>query len=269
MSGPAGRSLLAALAALLALFAGLAAQAQTFPALSGRVVDAAGIIPDTQEAALTAKLEALETQSQRQFVVATVPSLEGYDIADYGYRLGRHWGIGDKERNDGAILLVAPNERKVRIEVGYGLEGVMTDGLSFLIIQNAIVPRFKAGDMPGGIEAGADALIAHLSLPEDQARQVAAAASARPQADEATLSNLLPALLWMGFIVFFIILPLARRGRGGRRHDSGLGPVIIWSAINELSRGGGWSGGGGGFSGGGDFSGGGGSFGGGGSSGSW
>lgn len=272
MSGMAGRSVLAALAALLALFAGLAAQAQTFPALTGRVVDAAGIIPDDREAALTAKLEALETQSQRQFVVATVPSLEGYDIADYGYRLGRHWGIGDKERNDGAILLVAPNERKVRIEVGYGLEGVVTDGLSFLIIQNAIVPRFKAGDMPGGIEAGADALIAHLSLPEDQARQVAAAASARPQADEAALSNLLPALAWIFFIVVFIILPLARRGRGGRRHDSGLGPVIIWSALNELSRGGGggWSSGGGNdWGGGGGFSGGGGSFGGGGSSGSW
>ena len=114
------------LASLLLMVAGVA-QAQTFPPLTGRVVDAASIIPDDQEAALTAKLDALEKESSRQLVVATVPSLEGYDISDYGYRLGRAWGIGQKDQNNGSILLVAPNDRKVRIEVGYGLEPILPD----------------------------------------------------------------------------------------------------------------------------------------------
>jgi uncharacterized protein len=102
------------------LVAPLAAQPQ-FPELTGRVVDNADILTPEAEAALTAKLAALETQTQRQLVVATVPDLQGYDISDYGYQLGRAWGLGDAERNDGALLLVAPNDRKVRIEVGYGL----------------------------------------------------------------------------------------------------------------------------------------------------
>ena len=128
-----------------------------FPPLTGRVTDAADVIPPDVEARLDQKLTALEAGTGRQLVVATVPDLQGYEISDYGYQLGRTWGIGSKERNDGALLIVAPKERKVRIEVGYGLEGVLTDGLSSLIISQQIVPRFKQGDLPGGIEAGTDA----------------------------------------------------------------------------------------------------------------
>ena len=141
----------------VALLLPAAAQAQTFPALTGPVVDQANILPPESEARITQKLIALKAQSQRQVTVVTLASLEGYEISDYGYRLGRHWGLGDKARNDAAILIVAPTDRKLRIEVGYGLEPVLTDGLSFLIINRQIVPRFKAGDMPGGIEAGTDA----------------------------------------------------------------------------------------------------------------
>lgn len=232
------------------------ASAQTFPALSGRVVDAANIIPPDVEAQLDAKLQGLETQSQRQLVVVTLPSLEGYEISDYGYRLGRHWGIGDKQRNDGALLIVAPTERKVRIEVGYGLEPVMTDGLSFLIINNTILPRFKAGDMPGGIVAGTDAIIAQLTLPEDQARQIAL--KAKQEAEQEQRGFPFPLIIFGLFILFFFVLPAM--GVGGRRYRGmgGVPPVIVW---------GGGSGSGGGFGGG--FSGGGGSFGGGGASGSW
>ncbi|MGD9470556.1 MAG: YgcG family protein [Novosphingobium sp.] len=229
--------------------------AQEFPALTGRVVDAANIIPPDVETQLDAKLAGLESQSQRQLVIATLPSLQGYEISDYGYQLGRHWGIGDKERNDGALLIVAPNERKVRIEVGYGLEPVLTDGLSHLIIQNDILPRFKAGDMPGGIVAGTDAIITQLTLPEDQARQVAASASATPESGIP-----LPMIIWLLFFFFFFVLPIIRRVRGGRAYGGGAGPVIVWGGGSSSSSGG--------FSGGG-FSGGGGSFGGGGSSGSW
>ncbi len=235
--------------------------AQEFPALDGRVTDAAGIIPADVETRLTEKLEALETGSHRQLVIATVPDLQGYDIADYGYRLGREWGIGDKERNDGALLIVAPNERKVRIEVGYGLEGTLTDGLSFLIINEEIVPRFKAGDMPGGIEAGTDAIITQLTLPPEEARRVAEMADKIPEI------SWWPRIFFMMFIFFFFILPILRAifGRkGGRRFKGSRSSPIVWLPSGGSSWG---SSSGGGFSGG--FSGGGGSFGGGGASGGW
>ncbi len=241
------------------------AWAQSFPQLTGRVVDGANVIPDDAEARLNQKLAALETQSHRQLIIVTLADLQGYEISDYGYQLGRHWGIGDKERNDGALLIIAPNQRKVRIEVGYGLEPVLTDGLSALIIQGEIVPRFKAGDMPGGIEAGADAVIKQLTLPDEEARKIAAAA--KPVTTKG--SAILPAIIWLVFISLVFILPMARRARGGSQYrSSGLGPIILWSVLSGMSNsrggGGGWSGGGGG-----GFSGGGGSFGGGGASGGW
>lgn len=261
---------LTALAALLAV----PTAAQDFPALSGRVVDAADIIPADVEAELSQKLEALEAQSQRQLVVVTLPDLQGYDIADYGYRLGREWGIGDETRNDGALLIVAPTERKLRIEIGYGLEGIMTDALSSLIINSQIVPRFRDGDMPGGIMAGTDAIIAQLQLPEDEARLVAQQAGQKRESDGGFPIG---TLVWIAFILFFFVLPMLR-GRGRRRRYSSpwggaARDIILWEVgkavargLSDGHRGGGF---GGGFGGGGGFSGGGGSFGGGGASGGW
>lgn len=254
-------ALLLCLGALLAPSAWAEPQ---FPKLTGRVVDAADVLPPEVEARLTQKLEALEQQSQRQLVVATVPGLQGYDISDYGYQLGRAWGIGDKERNDGVLLLVAPQERRVRIETGYGLEGILPDGMGFLIINNDIVPRFRAGDMAGGIEAGADAIIQQLTLPPEQAEQIAAQAvqQSRRRGSGSPLGAVIPLL----FILFFFVLPILRAstGHGGRRRR-GFGAPIIWmpGGFGGGGGGGGWGGGGGGFSGGG------GSFGGGGASGSW
>ena len=266
-----------------------------FPALTGRVVDTADIIPADVEAQLTAKLEALETQSQRQLVVTTVPSLQGYDISDYGYQLGREWGLGDAQRNDGALLIVAPNERKVRIEVGYGLEGYLTDALSALIIQNEILPAFRDGDMPGGVVAGTDAIISQLVLPPDEAARVAQEATETRQSDGGFPFGF---LIWIGFMFFFFVLPIMRgagrrrkyrsKGKGpwGKRRDDddddhgggmrgAVGNIILWEIGSAIARGA-MSGGGGGSSGwgggggfGGGFSGGGGSFGGGGASGGW
>ena len=261
-----------ALAAILVAFATLLAApllAQDFPALTGRVVDEANIIPSDVEAKLTLQLAALEQQSQRQLVVVTLNDLQGYDISDYGYQLGREWGIGDEERNDGALLIVAPNERKVRIEVGYGLEGIMTDALSSLIIQNAIIPRFRDGDMPDGIVAGTNAITQQLVLPEDEARQIASEAG---QARGRDSGFPIGALIWFAFIFFFFILPMIR-GRGRRRRFGGtVGNIILWEVGSAIARSAINSGGSsGGFSGdfGGGFSGGGGSFGGGGASGGW
>ena len=245
-----------------------------FPELTGPVVDQANVIPDDEEARLTQKLLALKAQSQRQLQVVTVASLQDYDISDYANRLFREWQLGDKSRNDGVMLIVAPQERRMRIEVGYGMEPTVTDGISFLVINKIITPQFKAGNLPGGIEAGTDALIQQLSLPPEQAAQVAAQANLQQaQERKATQNQFNPtSLIWIGFVLLFFILPMLRRMRGGKGYrSSGLGQIVMWSVLDGMTRGGGggsgWGGGGGG--GGGGWGGGGGSSGGGGASGSW
>jgi uncharacterized protein len=249
--------------ALLALLLAMPALAQTFPALSGRVVDEAGVLDPAAEAALTAKLKQVEDQSGRQLVVATIADLQGYPIEDYGYRLGRSWGIGEKDRNSGIILIVAPNSRKMRIEVGRGLEPYMTDALSGRIIRDQMVPHFKAGDYPGGINAGVDAIIPQLTLPpEEAAKRASEARDQRSSGGDVDLGSI---IFWL-FIFFFFILPLLRSmfgGKRGRRMGGGP-PIILWGP-------GDWSGGSSGGSSWGDggFSGGGGDFGGGGASGDW
>jgi uncharacterized protein len=278
------RLVLAFLFALLAV----PAQAQTFPALTGRVVDAANLLSPEQEAQLTQLSADIEKASSRQFVVATIPDLQGYSIEDYGYQLGRKWGIGQKDASNGIILIVAPNERKVRIEVGYGLEPVMTDALSSVIVRHDILPRFKAGDMPGGIMAGANAIGEQMKLPLEAAevaakQKVDAAAPQRTSSGKSDgTAGVLVLVFWGIVILFFVFGSIAGRNRRGRRYrsGSGLGEVLLWTAIdaamhsNDRGHGsGGWGSGGGsdwgGGGGGGGFSGGGGSFGGGGASGSW
>src|SRR3546814_12759715 len=111
-----------------------------------------------------------DLQSGRQVVVATLADLQGYDIADYGYRLGRTWGIGQKGEDNGALLIVAPGERTVRIEVGYGLEGILTDAMSSIIKQRAIIPHFKKDDYPGGIAAGVNEIGKLPAPPHNKAR---------------------------------------------------------------------------------------------------
>jgi uncharacterized protein len=153
-------------AILLVFFAGTEgalAQEITFPSLTGRVVDEASLLDAAKRTEIEAKLAALEEKTSDQLVVITVRSLQGRTIEEYGYRLGRAWAIGQKDKNNGVLLIVAPNERKVRVEVGYGLEGALPDAISNLIIQNAILPRFKANDYPGGIARGVDEIIKVLS----------------------------------------------------------------------------------------------------------
>ncbi|WCT74038.1 TPM domain-containing protein [Sphingomonas naphthae] len=268
-----------------ALLALSPARAQEFPKFTGLVVDAANILSPADEAALITKLETLQKDTNHQLVVATIPDLQGYDIADYGYQLGRAWGVGLKGADNGLILLVAPKERKVRIEVGYGLTPIVTDALSGLIIRNAITPEFKAGDMPAGINAGVDALATQLRLPDDQARAKAAAAAKEFDSQRKRSAGMPVGIIIWIVILLFVILPMFRGRRGRRRSggDSGIWPaIVIWDALNDSRHhgGGSWgggggsssggdSGGGGGWGGGGFTGGGGGSFGGGGSSGSW
>ena len=264
------------LAIVALLFLAGEAVAQTFPPLTGRVVDQAHLLTPQQVQDLTSKSQALETQTGRQLVVATVNSLEGYPVEDYGYRLGRAWGIGQKGKDNGVILLVAPNDHKVRIEVGYGATAYLTDAMSGLIIREAITPRFKQGDFGGGIEAGSDALIKQLSLPPDEAAKNVAAAEQTQQRRQHSGGNPLPFIFWL-MVIGFVALSHFRRGVGQRyRHrHGGISPWVMLWGLNALSNSGrgGWGGGsswgGGGGGGFGGFSGGGGSFGGGGASGSW
>lgn len=262
------RSLARMLFAVLLLLAA-PVRAQSFPALTGRVVDDAHLLSAQQATALDAKLAALQQQSQRQLVVVTLPDLQGYDIADYGFRLGDKWGIGDKKRDDGALLIVAPKERKVRIEVGYGLEGVLTDALSGRIIRNDIVPHFKQNDYPGGIDAGVDAITKILLLPPDEARKLAAQAQKESRSDDNG-----GMAIFVLFILLFFVLPMILRRRRGRAYRGGIAPIILWGPTIGGGRHGGGSSGGGfsggsGWGNGGGFSGGGGGFGGGGASGGW
>ncbi|WP_343520437.1 TPM domain-containing protein [Sphingomonas sp.] len=263
--------------ALLAL--AVAAQpvsAQSFPKRTIEpVIDAANIIPDDQEAELSRILDQFEQEKGQQFVVATIPSLEGRSIEDYGYQLGREWGIGRKDVNDGVILIVAPNERKVRIEVGYGLTPVLTAQLSGAIVSDVILPRFREGDMPGGIRAGADAILEQLRLPAPQAE-----ARAKRILDERKKKRdnggWFVIAFWI-FVILLIVLPIVIGAARGRKYRGGHAPVVIWGpgrgdgGSSSWSGGSSWGGGGSswGGGGGGGFSGGGGSFGGGGASGGW
>src|SRR6059058_2139226 len=234
--------------ALLLAFFALAspALAQTFPQLSGRVVDDAHLLTPAQVADLTSKSQALEAQKGAQLVVATVNSLEGYPVEDYGYRLGRAWGIGQKGKDNGVILLVAPNEHKVRIEVGYGTTPYLTDAMSGLIIRENITPRFKQGDFGGGIEAGADAIIKQVSLPPEEAQKNVAAAEQAQQQRQHSGGNPLPLFFWL-MVFGFVALSHFRRlgGRRYRNRGGGISPWVMLWGLNALSRGsrGGWGGG--------------------------
>jgi len=250
----------------IALLMGLMAPAlagPTFPALTGRVVDDANILLPDVKAQLTAKLADLEDRTQRQLVVVTLPSLQGYEIEDFGYQLGRAWGIGQKKLNNGVLFIVAPNEKRVRIEVGYGLEPILTDALSSVILNSTVLPKFRDGDMQGGVVDGTNAIVQQLLLDAPAAKARVAAAEQSQQNQGAPSFNPI-ALIFIAFVVFSILSSIFRRRGGG----SGLG-ALPWIILGSgLGRGGFGGGGGGGFGGGG-FGGGGGSFGGGGASGSW
>jgi uncharacterized protein len=239
-----------AAAVLLLIVGGAYAADLVFPPLSGRVVDDAGILSPQTSNQIGQMLAQREQATGEQIVVATVKSLQGHAIEDFGYQLGRHWGIGQKGRDNGAILLVAPNERKVRIEVGYGLEGRLTDAQSRVIIEQVILPAFRRGDFDAGVRDGAVAMLRVLGGEQP-------VTGAQKMGD----SRLFLALFipfWC--LVFFGIWGVVLAGMWRHRNDP------HWRQQHGSVF---WVGGSSGSSGGGGFSGGGGSFGGGGASGSW
>ena len=265
-------------------FVALPAVAQTFPKFTGLVVDAANVLPEATKADLTAKLEALQKDTNRQVVVATIPDMQGYPLDDYGNKLIRAWGVGLKGADNGAILFIAPNEpaghRGPRIEVGYGLEPFLTDALSSVIINQQMMPKLVAKDVPGAMEAGTDAIIQQLRASPEEAKAKTDAAIA--QFDKTHRRNRdnggggwIGLIFWLVVMGVFVASRFGRGGQGSRFGGSAL-PIFLWSTLGSGGGGGSsWGGGGssggsdGGWGGGGFTGGGGGSGGGGGASGGW
>ncbi len=259
-----GFSGLARILCLLVLVGGVAladtappAGMPPFPRLTGPVVDNAGLLPEATRNTLAQQLANYAQQTGNQLVVVTLPSLDGYPIDSYGYQLGRHWGIGQKGKDNGVLLIIDAKEHQMRIEVGYGLEGRLTDAASSEIIRNVIAPRFRAGDYPGGILSGVKAILVTIG---GSSAAVTGGNEAPPPAHRAGISGF---TLLLMFFAFSVLLSGMRGRRGGQGFWMGI-------MIGLLSGGGfGGGGSGGGFGGGSGFSGGGGSFGGGGASGGW
>ncbi|MBD3728857.1 MAG: TPM domain-containing protein [Sphingomonadales bacterium] len=270
------------LALWLALVPG-AAMAQDYPPVpQGPVYDGANMLSPQTVATLDAQLREYNKTTGRAIIVATIPSLDGVPIESYATGLFNAWGIGGKERDQGLLLLVARDDRKMRIEVGYGLHPWFGGIMAGRIIRDQITPRFKQDDYDGGVTAGVKAILDHLQKsPEDaQAIEEAAKAADAQEAAQNSGGSSISGLVWMAFVFFFFILPMIR-GRRGRRYRSGMGDavgnIVLWEAgkaiargIDSHSSGGGWGGGSDWGGGGGGFGGfGGGSSGGGGASGGW
>ena len=263
------KCLLMALVALVALISPVIAE-PTYPELTGRITDQAGLLTAADKADIESQLASLEQTSTDQLAVVTVKSLDGYSIEDYGIGLAGKWGIGQKGKDNGILLIVAPNDRKVRIEVGRRLEPMMTDTMSTLIIENAILPKFRRGDFGGGIKDGVRDIKTVLLGDAEEVKQRAGGAR-NPQNDPTVMLHVIIWLLIVALIVWINYRNLRSVGAGqtmgpdGRRRMRRNGGIIVIPG-GSGNWGGGWSGGG---SGGGGWSGGGGDFGGGGASGGW
>jgi uncharacterized protein len=280
---------------LAVLFVVGPALAKDVPYLTGRVNDYANLIPADQRQRIEAKLAQFERQTGDQVAVLTIDSLDGEAIEDYANRVARTWALGQKGKDNGALLLVAKQDRKMRIEVGYGLEPVLTDLQTSIIQNEVIIPHFKQGDFGGGIEAGVDAI---LSTIQGKAVEPAPVQEPTGGGNGSWPGYLVFALFALGpfllnairsgsWIVYLVLLPILFVLGAIISLKLGLIAAVVWLVLFPILRlilprrptsgrfggpGGWWispGGGGGGWGGGGGFSGGGGSFGGGGSSSSW
>ncbi len=211
---------LATIALLLCAWWGVAsamAAEPEFPALTGRVMDDANLLDNATQRSLTGLLQRHEDTTGNQVVIVTLPSLHDMSIEQFGYQLGRHWGIGQAGRNNGLLLIVAPDERKVRIEVGYGLEGDMTDAMARTIIETVIVPHFRDGDLQRGIVAGANAIVFALEgAATYEASENTGGIAGRSRIE--LIGTLIAVVVVVVFVLFFAIVAIEPYRRGYFRY---------------------------------------------------
>jgi len=244
------------------------------PEMNGPVNDLAGVLSAEDKASLTDYLTATNDQTGVQVAVLTVKSLEGDSIENFSMNVAKKWKLGQADKDNGALLVVAIDERALRIEVGYGLEGTLTDMQSGLIIRNVIVPYFKSGDYGAGITEGVNKIVGIATGNETIQEETNTSGGVSGQGDTNVAGGITGFVFFIIFMIIMMIAGRRRNGVNGRR--SGLGGLFWGMFLGSLMSGSGRSGssfGGrssGGFGGGGGgFSGGGGSFGGGGASGGW
>ncbi len=204
-----------------ALLTALAAGSTDIPYLTGRVNDNAGVLSESTRQALSERLKAYEDESTNQVVVLTVRSLEGENVEDYANAVFNAWKLGQKGKDNGVLLLVAPDDRRMRIEVGYGLEGTLTDGTAGSIIRNAMAPRFRTGDFDGGVEAGVDAILSVLETGEAPELAEAADGGGSPSPmsgmdvpDLPIIERLLLGAFIFGIIGLFTVIGVVTPGMG-------------------------------------------------------
>ncbi len=225
------------------------------------LTDKAGLLDQSAAHALNEKLAAFEQRSGAQFIIYIFPTLDAEALEDFTIRCAERWKVGNKKYDNGLILFVFVKERKLRVEVGYGLEPTITDAISSRVIRDSIAPRFRQGDYAGGLNAGADALIAQIEHKE------APVGTAQPRPAPAGSANLSCGQLFaLLLVILFVIIVASAITRSVPGFGGCFWPMFFLGGGGRTFGGGGWSGGGGGWSG---FSGGGGSFGGGGASGGW
>jgi len=244
---------IAALAAVMLFYT--SAFGLEVPKLNRRVTDLAGILSPSEQARLEENLMAFENETSNQVAVLIINSLEGEAIEQYSIRVVDQWKLGTTDRENGVLLLIVVQDRQMRIEVGYGLEGALTDLISFQIIRNVIAPEFRKGNFYAGIDQGTRAIMLATK------NEYQGDPHKQQQYSEERAKSLASRVFFIIFILLFI--------GGGRRGRRSLFQALFFASLFGGRGGGGWRSGGGGFGGFGGFSGGGGGFGGGGASGSW
>jgi len=211
--------------------------AQEIPRPVGHVNDFAGIIPRDMVDRLETKLRAYKTETSNEVSVVTVKSLNGMSVEDYTVRLAKAWGVGNKKKDNGVVFLIAPKERKCRIEVGYGLESKLTDIQAKRIIESVVIPKFKQGQMPAGIESGTEAILSTLT------GQAAPAVPASTPVEEVPFGAVWVVLLAViGVVVVIALIAMFMSGTGSSREwsssssprSSDLGPIITGAALGSL-----------------------------------
>jgi uncharacterized protein len=203
------------------LLSAVTAVALDVPFLSGRVTDNAEVLNDATRRALTERLKAHEDRTGDQIVVLTVPSLEGENIEEYAVRIFESWKLGKKGKDNGVLVIVAPKDRRMRIEVGYGLEGTLTDLAAGRIVRNVMTPRFKAGDYNGGIEAGVQAILDLLEKGKAPAGEGGEGAGGKTSSglrieapDMSTTERILIGAFIFGIIGLFTVIGIVTPGAG-------------------------------------------------------